>query len=206
MTVAIIVGSPRPKSQSGRVGRFLAAKLEALGKDSELIDLADNPLPLWAGEGYTINDELKAIWQPYSDKLAKCTSIIAITPEWGGMATPHLKNLMLFCTKGELAHKPGLIVSVVASRSGAYPVSELRSFSAKNTQLVYIPDHLIVRWVGEMLLDAEEGKVNPKNLDQATEADTLKRVDHSLTTLLAYDKALAAVREGIDQSDFPFGM
>lgn len=200
MTIGIIVGSPRPNSQSGRVGRYLAAQLKAKGLSSDIIDLQDNPIPLWAGEGYEVNDELKALWQPYSERLARCTGFALITPEWGGMATPHLKNFILYCTKGELAHKPALIVSVVASKSGAYPVSELRSFSAKNVQLVYIPDHLIVRWAVNLNLDGTEG--------HPTEPETLAKIDYSLGTLAAYAEALTAVRESgcIDTKTHPYGM
>lgn len=202
MTIGIIVGSPRPNSQSGRVGRFLAAKLHGKGHGHYLLDLKDNPIPLWAGEGYTINDELQALWQPYSERLAACDGFIIITPEWGGMATPHIKNVLMYCSAGELAHKPGLIVSVVASKSGAYPVSELRSFSAKNNQLVYIPDHLIVRWAVNLALE-EPGKDMHE-----TEQDTLKRLNYSLDTLIAYTKALKGVRESgvVDVKTYPFGM
>ena len=48
-------------------------------------------------------------------------------------------------------HEPGLIVTVSAGAGGSYPVTELRISSYKNTRLCYIPDHVIVRNVGQML-------------------------------------------------------
>ncbi len=60
---------------------------------------------------------------------------------------PQLKNLFVFASNREFAHKPGLIVAVSSGMGGAYPVAELRMSSYKNTRIVWLPDHVIIRKV-----------------------------------------------------------
>ena len=69
-------------------------------------------------------------------------------PEYGGMATPNSKTFLVF-NNGELFHKPGLIISVSSGTGGAYPISELRSSSYKNSHIMWIPEHIIIRNVGQ---------------------------------------------------------
>ena len=104
------------------------------------------------------------------------------------MVPSGLKNFFLMWGKGELAHKPALIVAVSAGDGGAYPVAELRMSSYKNNRLCYIPEQLIVRHVESVLNDT--GDNNP-------EADTYFR-DRSLFALRLlreYALALRAVRD-----------
>ena len=41
--------------------------------------------------------------------------------------TKDCKNFFLHCNKGELSHKPALLVSISSGNGGSYPISELRS-------------------------------------------------------------------------------
>jgi hypothetical protein len=118
------------------------------------------------------------------------------------MAPPALKNFLLLCSDdGCLAHKPALVVSVSASAGGAYPVAELRMSAGKNTKLCFVPDHVIIRNVANVLNEDEIS---------AGEADTLirSRLRHSFEMLLQYGRALRAVREHPSARDtrFRFGM
>ena len=81
------------------------------------------------------------------------------------MATPIAKNFFLICNKGELAHKPGLIVSISSGNGGAYPVSELRSSSYKNTHIMWIPEQIIIRNV-EQFQPGEHGLLIPTWMDK----------------------------------------
>ena len=94
-----------------------------------------------------------------------------VVPEYGGMATPIAKNLFLLCDDGELFHKPGLIVSVSSGNGGAYPITELRSSSYKNTHIMWIPENIIIRNV-EDYLPGSHGKLMPEWIDN--------RVDYCL--------------------------
>jgi hypothetical protein len=126
-----------------------------------------------------------------------------VTPEWAGMVPPGLKNLLLLCEKGELAHKPALIVAVSGGSGGAYPVAELRMSGYKNNQICWLPDHVIVRAAGDFIDQTEralrEATPLPKPWD---------RVDYGLKLLLAYDEALGKVRRAgiVDLERFAYGM
>jgi len=202
MKYAIIAGSHRPQSQSGKVARFIAARLQALNPEAEsyVLDLGKTPLPLW-DEGIWNNDpKILDIWKPVSAELAGSDAAIVIAPEWGGMVPAALKNLFLLAGDGCLYHKPGLIVGVSASRNGAYPVAELRASSYKNTHIQYISEHVIVRFVGDVL--------NGETAQSEDDASLRKRLDYSLAVLAEYAKALKLVRDSgvLDRKGFPYGM
>ena len=55
------------------------------------------------------------------------------------------KIIDIACGSGEFAHKPGLIVSISSGNGGAYPISELRSSSYKNSHILWIPENIIIR-------------------------------------------------------------
>lgn len=197
MNIIVVIGSHRQQSQSRKVGLFLCRLLQGLTAEMrvDLLDLAMSPIPFWDEQG---NAE---IWTPISDRLKAAEGIIVVTPEWGGMVPPALKNFFLHCSNDELAHKPGLIVAVSAGRGGAYPVAELRMSSYKNTRLCYIPDHVIVRNVQTMLNDIE------RSASQEEEA-LQSRLRYSLCVFLEYCKGLRLVRQSgvIALEKYPFGM
>ena len=125
-------------------------------------------------------------WSPVAKELQSADAVVVVVPEWGGMVPSGLKNFFLLCGNQELAHKPGLIVSVSGSRNGAYPVSELRMSSTKNNRLVYIPDHVIVRDAAKMLQGDEAANGDDQYLRD--------RIDYSLKVLNSYAVALKPVR------------
>lgn len=200
LKIGIIVGSPRNNSESSRIAQYLENQLSKKNVETYLLDLKQNPLPLWDESIYKPGSDFNSLWQPFSQNLQKCEGFIVITPEWGGMATPGIKNFFLLCGNSELSHKPGLIVSVSAGISGAYPISELRSSSYKNTQLVYTPDHIIIRFAKDLFLKNE-------NLSK-DETALRKRIDYSLDIFKEYVSALNNVRESgkLDLKTYPFGM
>ena len=206
--VAIISGSHRPSSQSGRVARYLKSRLEQTspGVSTYLLDLGLHPLPFWDEEKWQDTAKWKNAWGEISSEISSTDSFIVVSPEWAGMVPPQLKNFFILCDGGELAHKPGLIVAVSSGRGGSYPVAELRMSSYKNNHLLWIPDHVIIREVEGMLLEASAGS---DKAGSAKENDYLvKRIDYSLNLLQAYGTALKPLR-GLPvakQKEFPFGM
>jgi hypothetical protein len=104
--------------------------------------------------------------------------------------------------RGELAHKPALIVTVSSADGGAYPVAELRMSSYKNNRICYIPEQVIVRNV-ESVLNENEADNNP-------EADQYfrSRFEYALGVLKEYAEALRQVRRSgaADLSVFKNGM
>ncbi len=202
LSIVIISGSHRKTSQSRRVSDYLASRIEQRpGPDTvEIVDLSENPLPLWSEEMWSDRASAYAPnWAAMSASLDACDGVIVVSPEWGGMAPSGLKNLFLMC-KQELAHKPGMLVGVSSTRGGCYPVAELRVSSYKNTRLCYIPENIILRDVEELFHGPEA-----KNKDDAY---LRGRIDYSLGVLSLYAHALRNVRGSsmIDLKAYPFGM
>jgi len=202
MKIAIVAGSHRPDSQSGKVARHIASRLPELRPDAAcfLLELGKTPLPLWGEDIWQGQGPVVEAWKPVSAQIAACDALVAVAPEWGGMVPAALKNFFLLAGDGCLYHKPGLIVGVSASRNGAYPVAELRMSSYKNTHLQYISEHVIVRSVGDVLNGGEP---------QSEEDGVIrKRIDYGLAVLMQYAEALRQVRASgvLDRKEFPYGM
>lgn len=202
MQIAIIVGSHRKDSQSGRVGAYIAKDLVRIDPTVtvDTVDLAGNPLPLWDETVWQGDSELTAVWKPYRDRLRRADGFVIISPEWAGMVPPGLKNLLLFAGPKEVGHKPALIVAVSASRGGSYPVNELRTSGYKNSRLVYLPEHVLVQDVADVLT----GETPTSDRD----AWLRRRIEFAERILLEYAKALAPIRSSglIEHADFPYGM
>ncbi|TGK82816.1 NADPH-dependent oxidoreductase [Leptospira bourretii] len=200
MKICLVAGSHRKNSQSLKVGKFLAKTLETKGIETVLFDLGGNPLPLWEPAMWEKESEIKKFWLEYSNGFGTADAFVFLSPEYAGMASPALKNFFLYLSSGDLSHKPGLIITVSSGMGGSYPNAELRMSSYKNTRIVYLPDHAIVRHV-ESVLNSEtpEGKD-----DEYIRA----RLNYVLSVLVEYAKALSQVRQSgvIDLKTYPFGL
>lgn len=202
MKSAIICGSHRKNSGSLKVSQYLQEELTRQGQTSWLLDLAEANLPMWDESVWANAPLWEKTWKPLEAHIETCDAVIVVAPEWGGMVPPALKNFFLLASGGtSLAHKPGLIVSVSAGISGAYPIAELRMSSYKNTKICYIPDHIIVRQV-EGVLNADQAKV------ELHDEQTRARISYSVSLLKVYSDALAGVRaSGVpNYKEFRFGM
>lgn len=197
--IGIVVGSHRKQSQSGRVAQYLRKRLESVtDMGATVLTLADLGLPWWEDRAWT-DSKWSEVWGTTSTQLHEMDGFVVVTPEWSGMVPPMLSNLFILCESGELAHKPALIVSVSASSGGAYPVSQLRAFTGKNTRICYLPEHIILRNVENSLME----HAAPNRLEK----ELRMRIDYSLQVLEQYATALKAVRATLpDGSHFPFGM
>tara|TARA_B110000008_G_scaffold83579_1_gene85398 strand:- start:82 stop:681 length:600 start_codon:yes stop_codon:yes gene_type:complete len=199
MKISIISASHRTNSQSKRISDFLHNNL--LNNKSSLemfsLDLADASLPLWSPEKKNGKGVWGQTWGSISNKLIQSDGFIFVVPEYGGMATPAAKNFFLLCGNGELSHKPGLIVSVSSGNGGAYPITELRSSSYKNTHIMWIPENIIIR-------NAEE--FNPGNHGENIPEWLDNRIDYVLKLLLVYASNMKPIRELINRKDFGNGM
>ena len=198
MKISIISASHRINSQSKKIQGFLHKNLSIINSKLDVfcLDLGEVLLPLWSPEkkGKGIWRET---WNSISDNLNKSDGFILVVPEYGGMATPAAKNIFLLCGSGEFAHKPGLIVSVSSGNGGAYPISELRMSSYKNTHIMWIPENIIIRNVEEFNPGAHGDSI-PKWLDN--------RIDYVLKLLLAYALNMKPLREIVNRKDFGNGM
>ena len=199
MKVSIISASHRHNSQSKKVSEFIFQNLLRLHSNLDLfsIDLAESSLPLWSPDKKNGEGIWGETWNSISENFNNSDGFILIVPEYGGMATPAAKNLFLLCGNGEFSHKPGLIVSVSSGNGGAYPIAELRSFSYKNTHIMWIPENIIIRNVEEFN-PGSHGENIPDWLD--------RRIDYVLNLLLAYASNMKPLREKVNRKDFGNGM
>ncbi len=204
MKISIISGSHRKTSQSEKVARFIQRTLEAqkLCDSTWLFSLAGNPLPLWDESIWEADPDWRQLLDPISEELASSDGFVVVSPEWHGQVPAGLKNFFLLWGRGELAHKPALIVTVSSADGGAYPVAELRMSSYKNNRICYIPEQIIVRNV-ESVLNDDPGKNNPD-----ADAYFRARITYALGILQEYARALGQVRASgaTDLSQFKNGM
>ena len=199
MKISIISASQRLNSQSKKVSNFLHNNLSNIDSrlDTFFLDLAHEALPMWSPEKKEAKGIWGEVWNSISDNLSQSDGFLLVVPEYGGMATPAAKNIFLLCGNGELAHKPGLIVSVSSGNGGAYPIAELRSSSYKNTHIMWIPENIIIRNVEEFN-PGSHGKNIPEWLDN--------RIEYVLKLLLAYASNMKPLKEIINRKDFGNGM
>jgi multimeric flavodoxin WrbA len=197
MKFFVLAGSHRADSQSLKVARYIEAVAPQEVKDAEvfLFSLSGNP--------ETHGGAPDEIWDPISRELRAADALVIVSPEWSGMATPGVKNFLLNCSTDEVAHKPGLIVTVSAGRGGSYPVAELRMSGTKNNRLAWMPEHVIVQ-------HAEDNLNEPDGAAGLTKEDALirARLRYALRLLGEYAKALAQVRASgvVDHAKFRNGM
>ncbi|WP_263141917.1 NAD(P)H-dependent oxidoreductase [Pseudomonas sp. RIT-PI-AD] len=193
LNFALVAGSGRPNSQSGKVARYLRQRLIDLGLSSEeqtsIVDLGQEPLAQWP-------DPQSAAWIAHAAKLQAADAVVIVAPEWHGMAAPAVKNFFVYASKAELGHKPGLLVGVSSGIGGAYPISELRASGYKNCRLGYLPEHLIVRHVEKVL--------NTPEAESEDDRRIRARADYALDILGKYAEALKPVRAAIDMENPAF--
>jgi len=199
MKISIISASHRINSQSKRISNLIQENLLKVDSklDANILDLADVGLPLWSPEKKDGKGVWGDTWKSISINLNESDGFIFVVPEYGGMATPAAKNIFLLCGNGEFSHKPGLIVSISSGNGGAYPISELRSSSYKNTHIMWIPENIIIRNVEEFNPGAH-GKNIPNWLDN--------RIDYVLKLFLTYASNMKPIREIVNRKDFGNGM
>lgn len=202
MQIAIVSGSHRPNSQSIKVARFVQDTIakQLPGSGTYLVDLANNPLPLWDEADKATAPQWQKSWAPIAKELQAADALVVVSPEWHGMVPPGLKNFLLLCTHQELGDKPGLIVAVSSGMGGAYPVSELRQSGTKNNFLCWIPHHIVIR--------KAESLLNPGTVSLPEDQYVRDRLSNALRILAKYAEGLALVRASglLDRSKFGNGM
>ncbi|MEK9619596.1 MAG: NAD(P)H-dependent oxidoreductase [Flavobacteriales bacterium] len=190
MNITIVSGSHRKDSQSIKIAKAIKSALKPLKEcdEANIFDLANNPLPLWSEDMRKVGNPSKSLLDSVSKILAYSDAFIIISPEWHGMVPAGLKNFFLMWGKGELAHKPALIVTVSSGDGGSYPVAELRMSSYKNNRICFLPEHLIIRNV--------ESVFNDNEIDNNSSSQEYfeNRLDYCLKQLLTYGKAFKQIR------------
>lgn len=194
MNLLIISSSQRKGSQSAKIANYLA-KSQTEFSHVRHIDLCQQNIPLWDGEESTKFDDSHD-WSAINQQIQQADAFVLITPEWGGTASPRLKNLLMMCDSTDTGHKPSLLVSVVSGVSGAYPIAELRMSAFSNNKMVCIPDHLIIRNVEEILN-------HMTNSANQIDDNIRHRIGYSMHTLKHYSQSLKVLRTNLLNHTYP---
>ena len=198
MKIAIVTGSARLDAESTRVGKWLAKELKELRVEVGLIHLHKlkltfNPNEFWDGN----SEAAKSMAEAYR-KLEDAQGLVLVSPEWGGAASPAIKQFILM-SGSSMAFKPTLLAGVSATRGGIRPIEDLKS-CFKNSHNLVLPEWLVFQNVSNLL----------KNEDPTEEADQYiqARSRYALKLLIEFTKATQQIREGdlIDLETYPFGM
>lgn len=198
MKYLIISGSNRKDSGSRKVANYIQNTLDG----SVIFDLHEKQIPLWSEDMWNPESDQFQKWQSHAQDFQQAKGFVFVVPEWNGMAGAPIMNLMNYLSFKEIAHKPVLLVGVSSGRGGAYPIAQMRAFSFKNNSLLYIPDHVIVRDVNNVLNSFEI------NEEEKEDAFIKNRLIRSLGILEKYTKHMVALRSDMNLSieDYPYGM
>ena len=199
MKLSIISTSHRKNSESKRVADSLKKYIYDIDKMIEcfILDMFESEIPLWTTE----KKQNAKFWDNRYNKISKeldtSDGFLMVVPEYGGMSAPNSKNFFLLFNNGELFHKPGLIVSISSGNGGAYPISELRSSSYKNSHIMWIPENIIIRNVNQFS-PGKHGELIPSWMDN--------RIEYSLNLLIKYSEYLKPIQKCVNRKDFANGM
>ena len=200
-SVLIIVGSHKVESNSAKVAAWIKDQISETSADTvvNVYDLGKTPLPIWDERIWQKDKTWQEKLHPLRTFASQADALVCVVPEYSGMAAPAFKNLMLMLSDEHVGHKPALLVGVSSGYGGSYPVAELRSSSYKNTRLLWIPDHVIVRFADTFAPPFTENEQNK----QASE-----RLLYALPLLAEYASAMTAVRNSgvLEKKPYPFGM
>tara|TARA_B100001564_G_scaffold80468_1_gene64672 strand:- start:1395 stop:2009 length:615 start_codon:yes stop_codon:yes gene_type:complete len=196
LKITIVSGSHRKESQSIKIAGVVQKALEKYKKCDEyyLIDLYGSSLPLWHENIWESKSRSAELLGQISNQLLSSDAFVIISPEWHGMVPSGLKNFFLMWGKGELAHKPALIITLSNGDGGSYPVAELRMSSYKNNRICFLPEHLIIRNVDSIF------NINPVNNNSSAQLYFENRLDYCLKQLLTYGEAFKQIRASGDVS------
>ena len=196
MKITIVSGSHRKESQSIKIAGVVQKALEKYKKCDEyyLIDLYGSSLPLWHENIWESKSRSAELLGQISNQLLSSDAFVIISPEWHGMVPSGLKNFFLMWGKGELAHKPALIITLSNGDGGSYPVAELRMSSYKNNRICFLPEHLIIRNVDSIF------NINSVKNNSSAQLYFENRLDYCLKQLLTYGEAFKQIRASGDVS------
>jgi NAD(P)H-dependent FMN reductase len=192
--ISIISSSQRSNSESLRISKYIAGRVEAARSIAEVHDL----------HALALSTDIEAVWEsgaakPTVERLAASDGAVFVTPEWNGMPSAALLNFIHQIGRS-LAHKPVLLVGVSSGRNGAYPIAALRSMGYKNAKYLMIPEHLIFRSVADMAQGEDPS---------GGEDDFIRRrTDFAVGVLIAYAEGMGDIRSTLPETprEFSHGM
>ena len=183
MNILVISASMRSNSQSLKVAKWLSAHSAKLGAESSVLDLHEVKLPLF-DDGETVAENLPQIL----NQLKSADGYVFVTPEWNGMMSHGLINMLHFVEDKEMAYKPVMLVGVSAGRGGVHPIDQMRIIGQKNRHYIISPENLVANGIEKAFNTPE---INSEESDFALK----ERADYSIKVLIELAESLSGVRQ-----------
>jgi len=157
MRVAIIIGSIREGRQSQKAAYYLQKKLAARLVDTDIIDLAEYPLPFME-ERITLDPNPPVNALLISEKIKNSDAIILVTPEYQGSFTGVLKNALDYFLPEFLKKVVG-VATTAGGRMGGINASVQLQHVILSMGAYALPQKLIV----SEIQNAFDEEFNPKH-------------------------------------------
>ncbi len=195
MNILVISASMRAQSQSLKIANWLAQHLNDMRVESSVLDLHSFKLPLF-DDGETPAENLAELHR----QLAQADGYVFVSPEWNGMMSHGLINMLHYVEK-QMAYKPVMLVGVSAGRGGTHPIDQMKLMGGKNRHYIISPENLVVSGV-------EQAFNSPDVNESAPDYPLKNRAVYSLKMLTTLAEALTAVRASgaIDFGQFANGV
>jgi FMN reductase len=168
-----INGSLRPGSYSAMALEVAISRVQALGVETEIIDLRKLSLPFCnGGDDYSDYPDVAKMQQT----VKSAAGLILATPEYHGSVSGVMKNALDLMSFEELSGKVAGLISVLGGQSNSNALNDLR---------------IILRWVHAWVIPEqislgqawkvfnEEGKILDEKLSQRFDAFAGSLVDNT---------------------------
>ena len=182
MAYLIISCSLNPESRSRVLARAAQARLEEHGADAEFIDLRDFPLPFCDGGPAYGNTNVRTL----SQRIAEADGLLVACPIYNYNISSSLKNLIELT--GDAWRDKVVAIVCAAGGYGSY----MAHMGIVNSLMLDYRCVIVPRFVHSGEFDVIG--------DRITSAETLTRLDETLTLFLRIARALIPVHESAKPS------
>ncbi|AGP34693.1 NADPH-dependent FMN reductase [Sorangium cellulosum] len=159
MKIGILLGSTRVGRQSHKVALHLEKELKERGVAADLIDLADDPLPILEGHAAR-SAQVEARVQALSARLRAADGLVFVTPEYHGSFSGVLKNALDYFWE-EFNRKPIGVAAVSAGKLGGINASTQLQHVVLSLGAFALPTKLLVSEVHSAFDEALQVKSEP---------------------------------------------
>ena len=164
--IVIVSGTNRPGSNTRKVTTRVESGYQALGVQTQVLDLADLPPEIFAPTSYA---EKPATFKKFTDAVLAADGVVIVTPEYNGGVPGVLKYFIDMLPFPEsFEQRPVCFVGLAMGIWGALrPVEQLQAIFGYRNALVY-PERVFMPGIGKLLDAAGQFASDdiPKRLDK----------------------------------------
>jgi NAD(P)H-dependent FMN reductase/sugar phosphate isomerase/epimerase len=150
--IAILIGTNRPGSNTARIARQVQAFHQALGAETQLIDLGALPPDSFTAASYA---GAPAAVRAAAETVLQARGLVVVTPEYNGSFPGALKYFIdLLPFPAAFERRPVCFIGVAAGQWGALrPVEQLQGVFGYRNAFIF-PERVFIPAVHEVLDDA----------------------------------------------------